>query len=346
MAAYDVPFRAVRAAGGMVATADQLATQAGMSALDRGGNAIDAAIAANAAMAVCAPHLCGMGGDLFALVWDGTEVHALNASGRAGSGADAAALRAEGHTAMPLRHHPAAVTVPGCVDGWVCATRAVRLACRSATSSPRRSGSPPTGFAASPLLAGSVALLDDVGRSQLHELVAQVTAPGSVVVRPGAARALRCDRRRRAGRRSTGASSAPGSSLSPAGCSPRPTSSLRMPTGSSRCRRAAFGVDLHTIPPNSQGYLTLGAALVAEQLDLPDDPDDPRWAHLLIEASIVAGHDRPDVLHDGADGAELLARIVARATTADPELASGRRGAGVCGRHDLPVYRRRRRRAQ
>lgn len=69
------------------------------------GSAADAAIAASAVLAVTTQHMCGMGGDLFALVHDpaapGPPV-VLNASGRAGSGADADRLRAEGHTAMPF----------------------------------------------------------------------------------------------------------------------------------------------------------------------------------------------------------------------------------------------------
>ena len=69
---------------------------------------------------------------------------------------------------------------------------------------------------------------------------------------------------------------------------------------------SVFGVDLHTIGPNSQGYLTLAAATLAEQLDLPDDPDDERWAHLLVEAATAAGFDRPEQLHEDADGAALL----------------------------------------
>ena len=55
----------------MVASADHLAAQAGLATMARGGNAVDAAIATNAVLAVTAPHLCGMGGDLFALVHDG-----------------------------------------------------------------------------------------------------------------------------------------------------------------------------------------------------------------------------------------------------------------------------------
>jgi len=85
-----------------------------------------------------------------------------------------------------------------------------------------------------------------------------------------------------------------------------------------------FGVDLHTIGPNSQGFLALGAARLAERLDLPDDPADPRWAHLLIEAAAVAGFDRPDVLHDRADGAALLAAIDGRLDLVGLERSSGR----------------------
>src|SRR5918995_225633 len=102
------------------ATSDQAAPQAAMAAFERGGNAVDAAVAANAAIAVTAPHLCGMGGDLFALVRTPTgEIVGLNATGRAGAGADPDVLRADRHASMPLRHDPRTITVPGCVDGWI-----------------------------------------------------------------------------------------------------------------------------------------------------------------------------------------------------------------------------------
>jgi gamma-glutamyltranspeptidase/glutathione hydrolase len=70
--------------------------------------------------------------------------------------------------------------------------------------------------------------------------------------------------------------------------------------------RRVWGEDVWTLPPNSQGYLVLAAALIAQQLELPDDPDDPRWAHLLAESARQAGHDRPDRLHEHADPADLL----------------------------------------
>src|SRR5215472_4426067 len=88
--------------------------------LDHGGNAADAAVAAGAVMAVVAPHMCGLGGDLFAVVaWPGEPPAALNASGRAGSGADPAALRGQGLRQMPFQHDVRSVTVPGCIDGLV-----------------------------------------------------------------------------------------------------------------------------------------------------------------------------------------------------------------------------------
>src|SRR5262249_59506205 len=120
MADVLAPFATVHAPTAMVASADQLASQAGILVLQRGGNAVDAAIATNAVLAVTGPHMCGMGGDLFALVHDGAGAPAaLNASGRAGSGADPDRLRAAGHTVMPFRESVHAIPVPGCVDGWV-----------------------------------------------------------------------------------------------------------------------------------------------------------------------------------------------------------------------------------
>ncbi|NNC41800.1 MAG: gamma-glutamyltranspeptidase, partial [Acidimicrobiia bacterium] len=105
---------------GLIATVDDVASRAGAAILAQGGNAVDAAVGASAVLTVTAQHMCGMGGDLWALVYlPGEEPLCLNASGRAGSGADAAKLRAEGHTHMPPFHDVRAVTIPGCVDGWL-----------------------------------------------------------------------------------------------------------------------------------------------------------------------------------------------------------------------------------
>ncbi len=103
----------------MVASAHYLASQAGVWMLRQGGNAVDAAVCAAATIAVVAPHLNGVGGDLFALVWsDGAQAPVgLNASGRSGSLAGISRLRSQGHEVMPARG-PLAVSVPGAVSGW------------------------------------------------------------------------------------------------------------------------------------------------------------------------------------------------------------------------------------
>lgn len=104
---------------GIVASEHPLASQAGALVLAEGGTAVDAAIAANAVMGVVAPMTCGLGGDLFALVYEAKtgRLHGLNASGWAPSGLSLEALRARGFTNMPQRGIWS-VTIPGCVAGW------------------------------------------------------------------------------------------------------------------------------------------------------------------------------------------------------------------------------------
>ncbi len=104
---------------GIVASEHPLASQVGAMILARGGHAVDAAIAANAVMGLVAPMSNGIGGDLFALVYDARtgRLHGLNASGWAPSGLTIEDLKRQGHTRMPQRGVHT-VTVPGAVDGW------------------------------------------------------------------------------------------------------------------------------------------------------------------------------------------------------------------------------------
>ena len=104
---------------GMVATSHPLATQIGLDILKKGGNAIDAAIAANAALGLMEPTGCGIGGDLFAIVWDGKtkKLYGLNASGRSPQKLTLDYFKKQGMTKIPS-HGPLPVSVPGAVDGW------------------------------------------------------------------------------------------------------------------------------------------------------------------------------------------------------------------------------------
>jgi len=108
---------AVIARHGAAATSQPLATQIAIDILKKGGSAVDAAIAANAALGLMEPTGSGIGGDLFAIVWDGRKLHGLNASGRSPRGLTLEHLRQQGIERLPALG-PLPVTVPGCVDGW------------------------------------------------------------------------------------------------------------------------------------------------------------------------------------------------------------------------------------
>jgi gamma-glutamyltranspeptidase/glutathione hydrolase len=109
----------VIAANGMVCTSHPLASQIGLDILKDGGNAIDAAIAANAALGLMEPTGCGIGGDLFAIVWDAKtqKLYGLNASGRSAAELSIDWFIDNGYEKIPALG-PLPVTVPGCVDGW------------------------------------------------------------------------------------------------------------------------------------------------------------------------------------------------------------------------------------
>ena len=109
----------VHARHGMVCAAQPLAVQAGVEVLQAGGSAVDAAIAVNACLALMEPTSCGLGGDLFAIVWDprAGRLVGLNASGRAPLALTIEKVPPEPDGTIPL-FSPYAWTVPGCVDGW------------------------------------------------------------------------------------------------------------------------------------------------------------------------------------------------------------------------------------
>ncbi len=306
----------------MVASADQLATQAGMAMLHRGGGAVDAAVAAAATIAVTGPHLCGMGGDLLALVHQEGRVHALNASGRAGAGSDPDRLRAEGHAVMPFRHDIRSVTVPGCVDGWLAlherfGTLELATVLEPAITLAEQ------GFPASPLLVASLSMLDPTARSAFAHLVEHATQPGAPVTWPGAARTLRAVA---AGGRDAFYGGEFGAGLVAMADGHLTTDDLARVQADwvAPLSTTAFGVDLHTMGPSSQGYLALGGSVLADAVGLPDDPDDPSWVHLLVECATAVAHDRPDRLHDGADGEALLADVSARVGLVDRSRRSAR----------------------
>jgi gamma-glutamyltranspeptidase / glutathione hydrolase len=315
------PYTVCRAPNAMVSSVDNLASAAGLRALSAGGSAVDAAVAANAVLSVTLPNQCGLGGDLFALVHrPGEPPLALNASGRSGSGADPAALRAGGFRGMPPKRQVASVTVPGCVDGWLALhDHFGRLALADLLAP--AIGYARDGFPASPYLAQAIARAG----ARIHQEIAAGGAPaaGQRIRRADVGRML--DGIARHGRAGfyegefgealvrLGEGEFAESDLSAVNVDWVPALS-----------RPAWGRNIWTVPPNSQGYITLAAAWMADQLGLPGDPRDPLWAHLLIEASRQAAYDRLDVLHETASGPELLspARLGPRAARISAERAA------------------------
>jgi gamma-glutamyltranspeptidase / glutathione hydrolase len=308
---------------GMVAAADNLAASAGVAALRAGGSAVDAAVAAGAVLAVTNQHQCGLGGDLFALVQaPGQPVAALCAAGRAGSGADAEAPRREGLDRLPLRGDVRAVTVPGCVDGWIeLHARFGRLPLPRVLET--AIGYADRGFPASRLLAYSARDILQLEGADDYRAAATADGtrivPGALVRRPGVAVALDAIA---SGGRDAFYRGPFGDGLVELGRGLFAPEDLARSQAewATPLRATAWGHDVWTTPPPSQGYLTLAGVWIAEGLPLPDDPGDPAWPHLLAEAARMAGTDRGAVLFEGADGNDLVApeRLAPRRAVIDP----------------------------
>jgi gamma-glutamyltranspeptidase/glutathione hydrolase len=311
----------------MVAAVDHLASSAGVAVLRAGGTAADAAVAAGAVLAVTNQQESGMGGDLFALVHrPGEPVAALCAAGRAGSGADAVALRAEGNDRVPPVRDIRCVTVPGCVDGWLELHRRFgRLPLPPVLDAAITYAA--AGFPVSRLLSVAASLILGVEGADDYRDPAMAAGgrlpPGTLIRRPGVAAALAAIA---AEGRDAWYEGPFGEGLLALG------EGLYRREDLARCQadwveplaRTVWGHELVVPPPPSQAYLVLAGGAVAEGLGLPDDPDDPAWAHLLAEAARATGLDRDAVLHDGADGDALVApdRLAAQLAAVDPERRS------------------------
>jgi gamma-glutamyltranspeptidase/glutathione hydrolase len=334
------PFGPRRARRGIVAAADHLAAVAGIGVLADGGSAADAAVATGASMAVVGPHLCGLGGDVLAMIAPPSAApEALLSVGRAGTGSDASRMRAEGMTTMPLRADIRSVQVPGAVDGWLALhERHGRLSLARVLAPAIELAE--DGFPASLMLALATHLVHALpGAGELCP-----DGPldvGQRVRVPGIARTLRAV----AGDGRDGFYRGEfGRGLLDLGAGHFAPGDLEQSLAQwcEPLRLAAWGHDLWTVPPPSQGYLSLAGAAVAERAGLGTEPEDPRWAHLLVETWRAVGHDRPEVLYEGADGgallsAERLARAadrVSAARVAPPDVASPD-GTSTAGMSDV-----------
>lgn len=313
-----------RGNGAAAVTPHALATTAAMETMASGGNAIDGAIAANAVLGVVAPETCGIGGDLFALVHGpGMDVPAvLNASGRAGSGAHAERLRSEGHTAMPP-YHPATATVPGCVDGWHALVERFGRQDLEEILAPAI-GLATNGFPASNELCRALSarhpqLSGEISAASLFPS-GNAPTPGDKLCRPDLAATLGSIA---AGSRDDFYLGHAGEAISTATGGIITSDDLRRNQADwvEPLSLEVFGLTGWTVPPNSQGYLTLGAASVFESLSPPSDPELVESWHLAIESYRALVWDRNEVLADPAHSkiasSELLEENRLRRRAAD-----------------------------
>ena len=284
-----------------------------MRAMESGGTAADAVIAANAVLGMVLPSTCGIGGDLFALVHKpGMErPDVLNASGRGGSGLNAATLRDAGHTRMPTYGAPT-VSVPGCVDGWeALQARYGRLDLATVLEDAIALGE--EGFEVSVEFADALDRLADslIGQPSAAALYPGTAppAPGATLVRHDLASTLRAvaERGRAAfyeGDVAAAIAAATDGVLTSEDLAANAVDWVD-PIGLD-----VFGLTGWTVPPNSQGYITLAAAWVFEQIGPPADPTDPAFHHALIEAYRAFAWERNDVVADPShapwDPAEYL----------------------------------------
>lgn len=285
--------------GGAVATPHYLASAAGARILAAGGNAVDAAVAANLVLGVVVPYMCGFGGDLLAVVWDG-GVRAYRGTGRAPAAATADRIRdLSGSDTMPVLG-PHAVTVPGAVDGWFTlleewgtksfgelAGDALRYAEEGFVATRRGAW----------FFESIAAGYDASGLGDFRAAYGEVTA-GGPVRQPALARLIRllADSgpdpyyRGEIGAAIAARVAAAGGFLTAADVAGHAGAWVEP-------LRASFrGLEVLELPPPTQGMTALGALRILDGLDL--GPDGPDRQHLLIEALRIALADRARVLGD------------------------------------------------
>lgn len=295
----------------MAATPHPAATGAAYRVLGRGGSAVDAAIAANAALAVAYPHMAGIGGDGFLLIHDPEgSVRAINASGPAASTATREYYRDDGHDSIPERGSAAALTVPGAVDGWRLAHESYgRLDWESLFADAidgAREGIPVTDNLAAWIRRDRDVLAADGDAAATFLRDGKVPKPGSPLRQPdladtleriavegaragfynGAAAGAFCDAL---------ASSAdgPGSPLTPEDFATYEAEWVAPLSTSYR------GHTLYELPPNTQGFAALELANLLERFDPTAWGDDTAdFYHHLTEATKLAFADRDAWLTD------------------------------------------------
>ena len=311
----------VMARNGVIATSQPLASAAGLHVLQNGGNAIDAAVTAAAVLSVVEPTMNGIGGDLFAIVYDAKtkKVHALNASGRAGAAATPAYFAGRKLTTLPYRGE-LSVSVPGVVDGWsellakhgtISMAQAVAPAIRHARE----------GYAVAEVLAWQWAdaestLARDPAAAKTFLIDGRAPKPGQIFRNPNLAASLEIIAK--GGRdafykgelaaRIANDLQARDGLLTAADFAAH--KSDWVDTISTNYR----GYDVHEMPPNTQGIVALEMLNILEGFDLKAmGHNSGAYLHHLVEAKRIAFADRDAHLAErGAVRPEAVAMMLSK----------------------------------
>jgi gamma-glutamyltranspeptidase/glutathione hydrolase len=315
---------AVIARHGMAATSQPLATATAIRVLQQGGNAVDAAIAANAVLGVVEPMSCGIGGDLFAIVWDAKtkRLYGLNASGRAPASASIEFFKAKGLKEIPT-FGPLSWSVPGCVDGWD------QLRKRFGTRDWPELLAPAidyaeTGFPVSEIIAAgwraSETSLKAIPTSaECYLPGGRAPGRGDVFRNPGLARSLRTIAQygRDAFYRGPLAEAIVKYSQSAGGLFSlsdfaEHTSNFIDPVSTNY-----RGYDIWELPPNGQGIAVLQMLNLLEPFDLKSmGPQSAQALHLLIEAKKLAYEDRAKYYADPEFAHPPVAALISKSYAA------------------------------
>ncbi|MEE4270301.1 MAG: gamma-glutamyltransferase family protein [Thermoanaerobaculales bacterium] len=290
----------VHAQHGMVAAAHPLAVEIGLGVLKDGGSAVDAAIAVNAALGFMEPVSCGLGGDLFAMVWDPeTEtLRGLNASGRAPRALTADKVPAEPDGTIPV-YSPYAWTVPGCADGWFALhERFGKLPMKrllEPTITAARKGAPVPRVIAGSWARGAAKFKDMPGFAQVFMPGGKVPAEGELFANPALADTLE---RMASGGREAFYGGETGEALVAFSDKVGGFFSLEDLTEHSSdwvepVSTTYRGHTVWELPPNGQGIAALQILNLIEGFDVASmGRDSADFWHLLVEAKKIAYEDR------------------------------------------------------
>jgi gamma-glutamyltranspeptidase/glutathione hydrolase len=339
----------VHARHGMVAAAHPLAVQIGVDVLQKGGSAVDAAIAVNAALGFLEPISCGIGGDLFAIVWDAKtgRLHGLNASGRAPRALRPDQVKADADGTIPSRSF-AAITVPGAVDGWFeLHAKFGRLPIGDVLGpamTAAREGEPVPRVIAGGWAAGGRVLRDKPGFAAVFLPGGKPPREGEVFQNPGLARAYEALIKggRDAYYKGEIARAIVALSQQNGGVFTTDDLAAHRSEWVDPISTEYRGVRVHELPPNGQGITALMMLNILETFDLRAmGRHSPEFWHTMVEAKKLAYEDRARFIADPAfhpasvdwllskDYARERARLINPADAAEridaghPPLASG-----------------------